>query len=225
MSGKVGKDFVLLELTDFLDAVYWPTRIKPDGGRGFMDGSGWATVMLTWFYSLWWFTIADAAKTLIQWVFRKTTEAELATKEHGTKLPGWAKAVTAPGRLSEQLINKMRRRSSVSSLAQKYMPCCLATSRRFKRTCSSLLFMATCVQRCCHPDHFCWAYLRGSLLVQKGEEDGKQEPLPQVEGIKKSAEGDTVLSFSQPSAGSQIRRNSKSFRSSNLSRGSSHLAA
>ena len=52
----------------FLDAVYWPTRIKPDGGRGFMDGSGWATIMLTWFYTLWWFTIADAAKTLIQWV-------------------------------------------------------------------------------------------------------------------------------------------------------------
>lgn len=33
-----------------------------------MDGSGWATIMLTWFYTLWWFTIADAAKTLIQWV-------------------------------------------------------------------------------------------------------------------------------------------------------------
>ncbi len=54
-------------MTD-LAAVYWPTSIKPDGGRGFMDGSGWATIMLTWFYSLWWFTIADAAKTIIQWV-------------------------------------------------------------------------------------------------------------------------------------------------------------
>lgn len=64
---------------------------------------------------------ASAAACALLQVFRKTTEAELATKEHGTKLPGWARVVTAPGRLSEQLINKMRVRFTVSLLIQGLM--------------------------------------------------------------------------------------------------------
>ena len=47
-------------------------------------------------------------------VFRKATEAEIAMKEHGTPLPGWAKAVAAPGRFSEQLTEELRRRMHVS---------------------------------------------------------------------------------------------------------------
>ena len=33
-----------------------------------MDGCGWEAVMLTWFYALLWFMLADAAKALLHWV-------------------------------------------------------------------------------------------------------------------------------------------------------------
>jgi hypothetical protein len=94
-------------------AVYWPTSVKPDGGRGFMDGSGWATVGLTWFYCILWFTLADAAKTGLQWIFRKHTEVELHVKEHGGVEPAWAKAISAPSVYTQKLVD------SVASIFKK----------------------------------------------------------------------------------------------------------
>ena len=55
-------------------------------------------------------------------IFRKTTEAELAAKEHGTALPGWAKAVGAPGRLSEHLIERIRQLATVSPHQNTSLP-------------------------------------------------------------------------------------------------------
>lgn len=56
-----------------------------------MDGSGWSTIMLTWFYTLWWFTLADAAKTLIQWVSNfapQSSEEDTALKNYPVSLYG-----------------------------------------------------------------------------------------------------------------------------------------
>ena len=151
-------------------------------------------------------------------VFRRTTEAELATKEHGTPLPGWAKAVTAPGRLSEQLINKIRLRFTVSFASSNHR--LLLTAR----ICVKLLqVVSSCWRYCLSMTYM--AYLRHALIVQRNKEESKEAPLPQAEAFTKSAEGETVISFSQESAGSQTRRACKSFRSCNLSQDSSHLAA
>merc|ERR1712130_141023 len=78
-------------------AVYWPAHVKPDGGLGFMEGPGWKAILVVWFYSLLWWTASDAAKTLIQRVFRAhdiITERAKVTLE---KMPWWVKVLDAPG--------------------------------------------------------------------------------------------------------------------------------
>lgn len=116
-SWKLAVPISLFLLGSTFIAVYWPATVKPDGGKGFMDGIGWAAIMLTWFYSLLWFSLADAAKALLQWIFRKHTEVEIAVKEHGAVRPWWATLINGPSRFSTAAKKSMDK--SIMSLKPK----------------------------------------------------------------------------------------------------------
>ena len=72
-----------------------------------MDGAGWKAVMLTWWYAVMWFSLADLAKAGLQSIFRKHTEHALAYKEHGTPMPAWTKLIDIPNRLGSDLSTKL----------------------------------------------------------------------------------------------------------------------
>ena len=62
------------------------------------------------------------------------------------------------------------------------------------------------------------------MLMQKSNDQGSEDLPPQAESVTKSHSGETVISFSSQSRSDVTKRHSKSFRSSRLAAGSSHLA-
>jgi len=77
-------------------SVYWPDRVRPDGGRGSMIGAGWAPIGIVWAYVFIWWQISDLVKVVIQKVFR-TAEAHVERcKRDNSPLPGWVAAMDKP---------------------------------------------------------------------------------------------------------------------------------
>ena len=48
-----------------LKAVYWPRDVQPDGGRGVIDGAGWAPVGLMLACIFVWWNFTDAMKYIV----------------------------------------------------------------------------------------------------------------------------------------------------------------
>ncbi|KAK9819692.1 hypothetical protein WJX72_001191 [[Myrmecia] bisecta] len=104
---------VLFLLASTFIAVYWPRNIKPDGGRGSMEGAGWAPVALTWAYVIFWWALADVAKWAMQRLFDKQEAIKDVCKENGTQTPTWVSAVDAPGRWGDHISMRVERFTKV----------------------------------------------------------------------------------------------------------------
>jgi hypothetical protein len=102
--------FLFLLAATFV-AVYWPPRVKPDGGLGFMDGPGWSVILLVWFYSLLWWSASDVAKTVVQKVFRQHDVIKERAKISLEALPLWVRVLDAPAQLTvsvKQRVEQLR---------------------------------------------------------------------------------------------------------------------
>jgi H+-transporting ATPase len=90
-----------------LIAVYWPLNVRPDGGRGAMDGAGWAAIGIAWAYVIIWWFLADLAKTIVSKVFRAADETTEHCKRDMAPVPRWVAVLNAPAafldRCSESL--------------------------------------------------------------------------------------------------------------------------
>ena len=56
-------------------AVYWPRNLQPDGGRGVIDGAGWAPVGLVWAYIFVWWNFTDVMKWAV-WKVRSMSNLQ-----------------------------------------------------------------------------------------------------------------------------------------------------
>jgi hypothetical protein len=87
-------------------AVYWPSNIEPDQGRGAMEGAGWAAIGITWAYVIVWWILADLAKTIVSKVFRASEAASEECKRDGRPVPGWVRRLNAPAAWTEAASDK-----------------------------------------------------------------------------------------------------------------------
>ncbi|KAL3158516.1 hypothetical protein ABBQ38_010745 [Trebouxia sp. C0009 RCD-2024] len=84
--------------------VYWPSHVRPDGGRGWMEGAGWKAILLTWAWALAVWQLADFAKFLASWVMHRAEDIQADCRHTEEPLPAWVKAVNAPGVLGDRFM-------------------------------------------------------------------------------------------------------------------------
>ncbi len=71
---------------------------------------------ITWAYGIVWWLAADIVKTLAQSVFRRYDVITEEAKVQGTPLPGWVRALDAPGNAAEAFGNRVESVISVRVL-------------------------------------------------------------------------------------------------------------
>jgi H+-transporting ATPase len=84
-------------------AVYWPARVKPDGGRGSMEGAGWVPILITWGYAIVFWQLADVAKWAAQKIMITHEDIKELCKEADMPLPVWVKVIDWPGQAAERV--------------------------------------------------------------------------------------------------------------------------
>ncbi|KAK9817909.1 hypothetical protein WJX72_004165 [[Myrmecia] bisecta] len=109
-------------------AVYWPRSLKPDGGRGSMEGAYWGPIALTWAYVLVWWALADLAKFATQRLFDRQERIKEECKENDKLVPAWVRALDAPGNWGNQLSRAVERATKVAG--KKFCGCLPKTRRR-----------------------------------------------------------------------------------------------
>jgi H+-transporting ATPase len=88
-------------------AVYWPLDVQPDGGLAVMQGAGWVPVLVTLLYAILWLQVADVAKVMVQRLFRRYEIVKEHCHQHNEPLPGWVRAIDAPGNLGERMADRL----------------------------------------------------------------------------------------------------------------------